>query len=116
MHTLCTNTHLSPGVHCFVPPVAEPSPATDTGVPLLVFSIGGREIDGIGPSLEIQTSEQVTREAEKRAVIEADTRFLNSPLSLWALPQSFHPHTSHPPTPSCWRAAGSCPEVGAADL
>lgn len=66
MHLLCSNTHLSPGVHCFVLPVAEPSPATDAGVPLLVFSIGGREIDGIGPSLEIQTSEQVTQEKGKK--------------------------------------------------
>lgn len=40
----------------------------------------------------------------------------HSPLSLWAHPQSFHPRTSRPPTPSCWREAGSCPEAGVADL
>lgn len=65
MHILYSNTHLSPGVHCFVPPVAEPSPATDTGVPLLVFRIGGREIYSIGPSLGIQRYEEVIQGGKK---------------------------------------------------
>lgn len=46
------NTHLSPGVHGFVPPVADPSPATDTGVPLLVFGVGGGKVDGVAPTLQ----------------------------------------------------------------
>lgn len=48
------DTHLSPGVHGLIPPVADPSPATDTGVPLLVFGVGGREVKGVTPSLQIQ--------------------------------------------------------------
>lgn len=53
------STYLSPGVHGFVPPVAEPSPATDTGVPLLVFGVGGGEVNGIAPSLQIQTAQSL---------------------------------------------------------
>lgn len=47
--------HLCPGVHGVVPPVAKPSPATDTGVPLLVFGVSGGKIHGIGPPLPGQT-------------------------------------------------------------
>lgn len=51
-HTLQLPDYLSPGVHGFVSPVAEPSPSTDTGVPLLVFGVVGGEVNGVGPSLQ----------------------------------------------------------------
>lgn len=62
------NTHLSPGVHGFVPPVADPSPATDTGVPLLVFGVGGGEVNGVAPSLQIPTPQSLKqgRNTEKQ--------------------------------------------------
>lgn len=49
-----STTHLCPGVHGLIPPVANPSPATDTGVPLFVFGVSGGEIDGIRPPLITQ--------------------------------------------------------------
>lgn len=58
----CSNTHLSPGVHGFVPPVAEPSPATDTGVPLFVFGVGGWEVNGVGPSLQKMSNIKMSHE------------------------------------------------------
>lgn len=54
---IAPNTHLGPGVCGLVPPVADPSPATDTRVPLLVFHVGGWEVHGIGPTL--QTHRQI---------------------------------------------------------
>lgn len=54
-YTLQDNNYLSPGVHGFVSSVAEPSPSTDTGVPLLVFGVVGRKVDGVGPSLQKKT-------------------------------------------------------------
>lgn len=111
---MCTlklnSTHLSPGVHGIIPPVADPSPATDTGVPLLVFVVRSREVDCVAPSLQTWMW-ILKRQKKKRKTITS-----NSPLSLWVRPQSFHPRTSHLPIPNCWRGAGSCPGVDAAAL
>lgn len=60
-----THTYLCPGVHCFVPPVTKPSPATDTGVPLLIFSVGGGEVNGVGPSLLTQTPQSLAHGRNK---------------------------------------------------
>lgn len=112
-YTQC-NTHLSPDVHGFVPPVVDPSPATDTGVPLLVFGVGGGEVNGVAPSLQTQIPPAPNKADRKGEPSKTLTG--HSPLSPWAPRQSFHPRTSRPPTPSCWRGGGSCPEVGVADL
>ena len=58
-HTHKLYTHLSPGVHVFVPPVSEPSPATDTGGHLFVFGVEGGEVNGIGPSLQTQSQQSL---------------------------------------------------------
>lgn len=51
--TSYTHTHLSPGVLWLVPPVAHPSPTSHTRVPLLVFSVSGRKINSICPTLQM---------------------------------------------------------------
>lgn len=117
-HTqICTlkldSTHLRPGVHGFIPPVADPSPATDTGVPLLVFVVRSREVDCVAPPL--QAWMWIWKEAEDpKRWKRRKTITSHSPLSLWVRPQSFHPRTSGFPIPNCWRGAGSCPGVDAA--
>lgn len=57
---------------------------------------------------KIQNGGRGKAEEEKMASV--------SPLSLWALPQSFHPRTSHLPIPNCGMGAGSCPGDDAAAL
>lgn len=46
--------YLGPGVHGFVPPVPDPSPTTDAGIPFLIFGVEGREVNGVAPSLQMK--------------------------------------------------------------
>lgn len=126
----CPN--LCPGALCYVSPVADPPPATNTRVPLLVRGEVGREIDCILPALKRDT------DRSSLELTVGDKTFYTSLIKIrwqarkghgnklgtvcvfmcWFLPQSglvllhsFDPHTSLPPTPSCGRAAESCGAV-----
>ncbi len=48
--------YLGPGSQCFISPVAKPSPATDTWIPLLLFGEAGREVHCILPPLKAGAS------------------------------------------------------------